>query len=248
MKTLTAYIVEKMVFNKKNVNKGNNFDLEIKPFEEAYDLLFNYGSIEDVFFSKDDKEEIFFIDKDGQEQSLVYDDIDKKDKTYFVGVLICHFLDNKDMYKKLNYNIDYTLNFIKDYIYEDLKKYEFNDTDCYDQNQYDGVYGLLNSKNTQLDYTVLLDIDPDVEVEPYHPGDYWTPPEGGDINVVFNTEINDLQLEIKDSYYEGNQVEKIFDLLELSKDELKKLSDLGGKMYDLIDEDNWIDKYGEQYT
>ena len=81
MKTLTSYIVEKMVFNKKNVNKGNNFDLEIKPFEEAYDLLFNYGSIEDVFFSKDDKEEIFFIDKDGKEQSLVYDDIDKKDKT-----------------------------------------------------------------------------------------------------------------------------------------------------------------------
>ena len=56
------------------------------------------------------------------------------------------------------------------------------------------------------------------------------------------------QLEIKDSYYEGNPVENIFDLLELSKDELKKLSDLGGKMYDLIDEDNWIDKYGEQYT
>lgn len=247
MKRLITYITEKMVYTKKNANKGNYFDLEIKPFEEAFDLLFKHGSIEDIFFNKYNKKEILFIDKDGKEQSLAYD-LDEKDKTYFIGVLICHFLDNKDMYKKLNYNIDYTLNFIKDYIYEDLKKYEFSDTDCFDQNQYDGVYGLYDSKNTQLDYTVILDIDPDVEVEPYDPGDYWTPPSGGDIRVVFNTEINDLQLEIKDSYYEGNQVENIFDLLELSKGELKKLSELGGKMYDLIDEDNWIEKYGDQYA
>ena len=60
MKTLTAYIFEKMVFNKKNINKGNHFDLEIKPFEEAYDLLFKDGSIEDVFFTKDDKKEMIF--------------------------------------------------------------------------------------------------------------------------------------------------------------------------------------------
>ena len=85
MKTLTAYISEKMVFTKKNVNKGNYFDLEIKPFEEAYDLLFKDESIEDIFFNKYNEKEILFIDKDGKEQSLVYD-IDKNEgDLYFIG-------------------------------------------------------------------------------------------------------------------------------------------------------------------
>lgn len=245
MKKLTEYIIEKMVFNKNN-SKQDYFN---ETFVEAYETLFNDENVNDIFYIKDNKKNaIYFKDNKGKEEVLISDDdIDKKDKSYFVSLLICHFLENKDLYKKLEYDVNKTLKFVKDYIYNDLKEYKFSDTECYEQNQYDGLYMLYDSKITHLDYSILLDIDPDVEVEPYDPGDYWTPPSGGNLTVVFNTSLKDIYIEVKDTYYEGNQVENIFELLELSKDEIKKFSDLGGKMYDLINEDGWIDHYREYY-
>ena len=126
---------------------------------------------------------------------------------------------------------------------EEIKKMVFNGEFIVEECVVKGHYGKLTLWNRKNDLMIYIDFSVSGYITPYYPGDYWTPPEGGELEVEDIT-ITDYTMD-----YEGNDVD--VDRDEEFNKYIKKLFDsFGETIMDKLNPEDFIyepdyDDYGD---
>ena len=96
-----------------------------------------------------------------------------------------------------------------------------------------GRLDLWDGKDCEI--TIVIEFGISAHVNPYYPGNYWTPPEGGDL------EIDNIKMYNYEIYYGGDRIEGVGDE-ELDKYVENLLDQHFETIYDKVDPDYFDDE------